>query len=76
VAAREGRPLTVTVENGPADGDGAELRSSGGGFGLAGLRERIAAIDGNLDAGPTPDGGWRVVARVPVRSGTRVSAQT
>ncbi len=76
VAAREGRPLTVTVENGPADGDGAELRSSGGGFGLAGLRERIAAIDGNLDAGPTSNGGWRVVARVPVRSGTLDSAET
>lgn len=32
----------------------------GGGRGLNGMRERAAAYGGRLDAGPGPDGGWRV----------------
>jgi signal transduction histidine kinase len=31
-----------------------------GGRGLRGMRERAAAFDGELDAGPLPEGGWRV----------------
>ena len=37
----------------------------GSGTGLLGLRERIALVGGTLEAGPTADGGWRVVARLP-----------
>ncbi|MGW1176877.1 histidine kinase [Kitasatospora sp. NPDC002543] len=37
----------------------------GGGFGLAGLRERVEAAGGDLTAGPGPEGGWRVVAVLP-----------
>jgi signal transduction histidine kinase len=33
---------------------------AGGGRGLNGMRERAAAYGGRLDAGPGPDGGWRV----------------
>ena len=32
----------------------------GGGRGLSGMRERATAYDGTLEAGPLPDGGWRV----------------
>ena len=38
---------------------------STGGHGLAGMRERVAMFDGDLDAGPRPTGGFRVVARLP-----------
>jgi signal transduction histidine kinase len=31
-----------------------------GGRGLHGMRERASAYGGKLEAGPTPDGGWRV----------------
>ena len=45
-----------------------ELQGVGTGNGLGGLRERIDACGGTLDAGPTADGGWRVAARIPRRS--------
>ncbi|MGW0072646.1 sensor histidine kinase [Streptosporangium sandarakinum] len=34
----------------------------GDGRGIAGMRERVAAYGGTLDAGPVADGGWRVLA--------------
>ncbi|MEV0824875.1 sensor histidine kinase [Nonomuraea rubra] len=46
----------------------AEPRTTGGGRGLIGLRERLAVYGGALDAGPTAGGGFRVGARVPWRT--------
>jgi signal transduction histidine kinase len=37
-----------------------------GRHGLAGMRERVAAFDGELQAGPEPGGGFAVRARLPV----------
>lgn len=39
----------------------------GAGLGLAGLRERAAAVGGQMHAGPTPDGGFSVQALLPLR---------
>ncbi|MFE5585639.1 sensor histidine kinase [Kitasatospora sp. NPDC056531] len=36
-----------------------------GGQGLAGLRERVEMLGGEFAAGPAPDGGFRVSARIP-----------
>ncbi|MER6290390.1 sensor histidine kinase [Streptomyces sviceus] len=54
--------VVLTVEN-----DGM-LKSSGGGggSGLAGLRERLAAVAGTLEAGPVREGVFRLVAQVPL----------
>jgi signal transduction histidine kinase len=35
------------------------------GFGLRGMRERIALLGGTVEAGPEPEQGWRVEVRVP-----------
>ncbi|MEO3779573.1 sensor histidine kinase [Micromonospora sp. B11E3] len=37
-----------------------------GGFGLAGMRERVTALGGSFAAGPAPGGGFRVYATLPV----------
>jgi two-component system sensor histidine kinase DesK len=47
------------------DGDGAG--SGPAGSGLSGLRERVEARDGNLEAGPRPDGGFRLAVRLPLK---------
>lgn len=56
--------LSVAVVNGP--GDVSAAAPAGGGRGLHGLSERVRRLDGGFQAGPTPDGGFRVVARIPI----------
>jgi signal transduction histidine kinase len=47
----------------------ARIRPVGvsGGNGLIGMRERATVLGGTLDAGPRPDGGWRVRATFPLK---------
>ncbi len=58
-----GDGLRVTVVNTAPAGP---VSAAGSGYGLAGMRERIALRDGRLEAGPTPDGGWKVDAVLPL----------
>ncbi len=58
--------ITVFVDD---DGPGTAIATtrSGGGHGLVGMQERLAAIGGTLEAGPRrPGPGWRVHASIPV----------
>ncbi|MET8755126.1 sensor histidine kinase [Streptomyces sp. NPDC004667] len=66
----------VTVEvsdDGPGSGSGngpAPARPPGrGGYGLIGMRERVALQGGTLEAAPLDAGGFRVAARLPVAPG-------
>jgi signal transduction histidine kinase len=56
--------LDVEVVN-DAAADAQALAGHGTGNGLRGLRERVGASGGRLEAGPREDGGWRVAARIP-----------
>ncbi|MFE5806334.1 sensor histidine kinase [Streptomyces sp. NPDC056491] len=48
------------------DGRGATGDSSARGFGIIGMRERVALLGGDLSAGPWTEGGFRVAARLPL----------
>src|SRR5262249_11466712 len=43
-------------------------RPSGPGLGLVGMRERVAALGGGLQAGPQADGGFQVRAELPAQA--------
>jgi len=56
--------------------DGVGCDGCGDGNGLRGLRERVAARDGTLAAGPRPEGGFRLAVRLPVLDVPRSAAAT
>ena len=58
---REQSAVDILVMNGPGRGGDA---APGAGHRLMGMRERAALFGGELDAGPLPDGGFRVRARL------------
>ncbi|MCG0068473.1 histidine kinase [Streptomyces tricolor] len=67
--------LELTVENAPPRAAAPGAGGLGAGRGLAGMRERAAAAGGELTAGPTREGGWRVRATLPDGAGTPPSEQ-
>lgn len=58
--------ITLRIDDeGPATGTDA----GGSGNGLAGMRERAAALGGTIEAGTRPGGGFRVRAELPLPAG-------
>jgi len=52
------------------DGSGSAARAPvGAGAGLPGMRERIRAYGGDVQAGPRQPGGWKVSARLRLDDG-------
>ena len=61
--------LSVEVDNdGQATVSSTDTRPSGPGLGLVGMRERVSALGGRLQAGPQATGGFRVRAELPARA--------
>lgn len=57
--------IRLRVHNAAATGDPSPSASPSGGHGLRGMRERVALLDGTLEAGPDADGGWTIAAALP-----------
>jgi signal transduction histidine kinase len=58
----DGTVEVSVTDDGSGDGDGG-----GGGHGLVGMRERVTVYGGELEAGPLPEGGYSLRARLPVQ---------
>lgn len=64
-ASVEAGELQLTVSNtAPPASDAAP--SPGAGLGLEGIEERVSAVGGVVESGPTPEGGFCVEARLPL----------
>ncbi|WP_432115320.1 histidine kinase [Streptomyces sp. S1] len=67
---RDPEALALAVEDlGPTPGRERERSGGGSGYGLPGMRERVGLLHGDFTAGPRPDGGFRVTARLPLPTG-------
>ncbi len=82
-AVRHGKPSRIEIEIGAGaggevfariddDGSGGEA-PSGAGFGLIGMRERVAAARGRLTITPRV-GGWTILARLPAEAAPEADA--
>lgn len=49
-------------------------RTTAPGFGLVGMRERVALLHGQFEAAPHPEGGFRVTVRLPVAAAAATAA--
>jgi signal transduction histidine kinase len=73
------RSVTVSVTHGPRqvrvevtdDAPAARRTRLGGGYGLMGMGERVAALGGKVSAGPLPGAGWAVEASLPIPAQAR-----
>ncbi|MBX0327677.1 two-component sensor histidine kinase [Oscillochloris sp. ZM17-4] len=61
--------VTVVNDDRPADSPGGSPAGGAapqGSYGLVGLRERADALGGGIEAGPLPEGGFRLMMALPV----------
>ena len=63
VRYEDGAVELEVVDNGRGASDGS---SESGGHGLVGMRERVTVYGGELEAGPRPEGGFALRARLPI----------
>jgi signal transduction histidine kinase len=72
---QEGQVELTVLDNG--QGSTSEHEHQASGFGLLGMRERVALLSGTLRAGPEPRGGWRVEVVLPLKkSGQAEGSET
>src|SRR5829696_1063722 len=62
----DGRVVVEVTDDGRARPGNGSGNGSGSGKGILGMRERARALGGSLEAGPRPEGGFRVLASLPL----------
>ena len=72
VVEQEAAYVRITVKNDPPAT--SQPRADGTGHGLAGMRERVALLGGQLRTGPEPDGGFAVRAVLPATATATATA--
>lgn len=70
---RDGQTVRLRVHDDGQAASAGRGRRTGPSYGLAGMRERLELLGGDLRAGPDPDGGWTVAAEVPFTMDARVA---
>jgi two-component system sensor histidine kinase DesK len=70
VTAEPGSVGLAIIDDGRNPSPAVVSSTSTGGTGLAGLAERIESFGGSFNAGPNPDGGFRLEVRVPTSEAT------
>lgn len=60
--------IEITVVD---DGEPGRPQRPSSGWGLAGMKERVAVLGGRFSAGPEPQGGFRIHALLPLEEGGR-----
>ncbi|MFF9625547.1 sensor histidine kinase [Streptomyces griseosporeus] len=60
--------LGLRVVNTPPPAAAPSASSPGAGHGLTGMRERVTMLNGEMTAGPTPEGGYEVTVYLPART--------
>lgn len=68
VVRQEPQELVIEVAD---DGRGTTAQAVAEGHGIAGMRERVAALGGTFEAGVSAGGGFRVAARLPLARGVQ-----
>ncbi|MFD4565669.1 sensor histidine kinase [Streptomyces sp. NPDC058467] len=58
--------LGLRIVNGPAPTTSLTKSTHGAGHGIAGMRERVTMLDGEMTTGETNDGGYEVTVYLPV----------
>ena len=66
VEASAGSVRVDVIDDGGPSGEDVRTASWNAGHGLLGMRERVGAFGGSLVAEPLDDGGFRVLARLPI----------
>jgi len=64
-AAADGQTAALAAADPAAGRNGSRAPAGPGGFGLAGIAERVASCGGSLTVGPGQAGGFAVTARLP-----------